>query len=832
GTIGLNDAYMAYQPALRLCFSFDRDFKDTRFRDQVGFIGLLYLHTPEVDGEEIPVTVASSGCEVSSGWSLWTSNRASTQVGWDMVRGELNVDCQRPGPNPGGVSDVRSDSTIYFSNASHGNITAMAQSDDLVIPPDSAVQFDYAWLCAYPVNNPVPDNSNAGVALEAANLIKLSQMAYQLYETGYRLPKAPSAPNMKLIPGDRQVVITWDDLPIKTPDPFLPEDDPDQNFRRWDFEGFRVYRSRTGKVGDTELLAQYDLRNGITLETGVKDKVLHVFLEDGMEADMESPSAQDTLGASHYDKQKRLGLGSDTGIKFAYVDQWDEQATFQRLTNGFRYFYRVTAYDWNMGESLESPIVFTEKNMVVPRSDANTYRVADIELGVMYDGAGNELDPSADPVVPVEEGKLLGSAVPANAFANAEVIINDAGLISSDAEYRIRIDSIVGGPGPKKNHLLDPTFNANLWQTVYVSLLDGAGKVLCSDFDQMKMDVDAFADYAEYSDGHFLLSPMPDSGRGVPFSVEFDLLGFDFNFMHLNHPEIIQGLTSPADIKIKLDYGSGNNNLPAGFRAADFEIRFVDYGIDSVSLEVWDLTHNVNVPFMDYPGAGWCLYSSWSRFFRLMKDRFRGDLTYDDIYGGGPRLKRAFPKYSPGDFPLSRAAAVRIHLCGLQLAVSSKNPPVPGDKWLVRTNFGSLPDSAGNLTPMSPRPPVSGVSYGILISPARDSQDNLDLKKIRVVPNPFIIRTPWDQSPLSKEMQFINLPNRCKIKIYTLSGHLVQVLEHNGGSNAYTRNWDGGTLVWNLQNRFNSLIASGWYIWHATDLDTGKKEMGKFAVIQ
>ena len=133
---------------------------------------------------------------------------------------------------------------------------------------------------------------------------------------------------------------------------------------------------------------------------------------------------------------------------------------------------------------------------------------------------------------------------------------------------------------------------------------------------------------------------------------------------------------------------------------------------------------------------------------------------------------------------------------------------------------------------MSPRPPVSGVSYGLRVSPAEDRADNLDLKRIRVVPNPFILRTPWDQSPLSKEIQFINLPNRCRIKIYTLSGHLVQVLNHEGGANTYSRNWKGGTLVWNLQNRFNAQIASGWYIWHATDLDTGKKEMGKFAVIQ
>ena len=583
----------------------------------------------------------------------------------------------------------------------------MSQSDDLILPPDSAVQFDFAWLCAYPINNPVPDYTDAGVIREAQNLFKTARMAVQLYQTGYRLPKAPSAPNIKLIPGNRQVTVTWDDLPIKTPDPFLPEDDPVQGFRKWDFEGFRVYRSRTGQVSDAELLAQYDLRDGITLETGIVNRLVIVYDEQGNEVEVETNSVQDTLGASPFDRQKRLGLGQDTGIKFAYVDQWDEEATFQRLTNGFRYFYAVTAYDWNMGESLESAVIFTEKNMTVPRSDANTYRVADIELSKMYDGAGNELDPLGDAVVPVELGKVLGSAVPSNAFAEAEVVINNAELIGTAGEYRIRIDSIVGGPGVKENHLLDPSFDPNLWQSVYVSLLDGSGRVVGTDFDQMKIDVNEFKDYGDYTDGHFLVSPMPDSGMGVPFSVEFNLEGFDYNFMHINEVEVLQGQTDPSEIKLKQDYGSGNNNLPAGFRAADFEIRFVDYGSDSVSLEVRDLTHNVEVPFLDYTGAGWCFYNSWSKFVRLMKDQLREELTYDDVYGGGPKLSWTIPTYSASDFPLAKAAKIRIHLCGLRMEMSSKSPPVAGDRWLVRTSYGTLPDSVGDLAPMSPRPPVS-----------------------------------------------------------------------------------------------------------------------------
>ena len=831
--------YAGYQPATRLLFTFDRDFLASGYRASTAFIGIVYLHMPEVDGEEIPMTVATAHLDESCPWHLWTSNRVPTDVGWNMFRGQLNLDRQSPGPNPGGVADPRADSTIYIANWSNSLIHGMAQSDDLVIPPDSAVQFDFAYVASLPINNPVPDNSDAGIVQEAANLVKKTELAYQLYNTGYRLPKAPAAPNLKIIPGDRKVTLTWDDVPVKTPDPFLPADDPSQGFRQYDFEGFRVYRSRTGQIDDAELLAQYDLKNGITLETGISNRMIEVIDADGNSQILESPAVQDTAGASALDAQKRYGLGSDTGLKFTYVDQWDEPSTFQRLTNGFRYFYMVTSYDWNQGESLESSLVFTEENMTVPRSDANTYMEAsaDISSTVLYDGAGNELDPLASTSAQVEMGVIQSEAVPTNSFANPVVEVSNAELITAESEYKIKVDSIVGGPGPTENHLLDPAFDYFAWQTIYVSLLDPNGNVVGTALDQMKIDLEETAVMGDVESAHFYINPSPDSSMGVPFAVEFELQPFDFQYMQVNPVEILVGAQELGGDFIEAGFNNGNQNIPAGFRAADFEIDFVAVG-DSVTMVVKDITHNVDVPFMDYPGAGWCFYGSWSRFTRLMREQFREDLTYDDIYDGGPKISRTIPNYGAGEYPLSSSERVYIHLCGLKMELKSEYPPKAGDKWLVRTNYGELPAAAedgtvsGDFSPVSPRPPVSGVSYAVNLIPADDSESNRDMSRIKVVPNPFIVSTPWDQSPLSKQIQFTHLPAHAEVRIYTLSGHLVQVLQHDGVTGSYDRDWQGGTVNWNLQNRFNSQIASGWYIWHCKDLDTGEVEMGKFAVIQ
>ncbi len=44
-----------------------------------------------------------------------------------------------------------------------------------------------------------------------------------------------------------------------------------------------------------------------------------------------------------------------------------------------------------------------------------------------------------------------------------------------------------------------------------------------------------------------------------------------------------------------------------------------------------------------------------------------------------------------------------------------------------------------------------------------------DLSVIKVVPNPYIVRAPWDLDNDYQRIQFINLPTQCTIKIYTVA---------------------------------------------------------------
>jgi hypothetical protein len=117
------------------------------------------------------------------------------------------------------------------------------------------------------------------------------------------------------------------------------------------------------------------------------------------------------------------------------------------------------------------------------------------------------------------------------------------------------------------------------------------------------------------------------------------------------------------------------------------------------------------------------------------------------------------------------------------------------------------------------------------------------------VPNPYIASSYLDLSSSQRRIEFVNLPDRCTIRIYTLGGNLVNVLNHIGANRTgwgnYT-DWDrlsagvpkeytgydnhSGTEPWNLRNRFGQTIASGLYFFHVTD-SRGKNYTGKFYVI-
>ena len=116
------------------------------------------------------------------------------------------------------------------------------------------------------------------------------------------------------------------------------------------------------------------------------------------------------------------------------------------------------------------------------------------------------------------------------------------------------------------------------------------------------------------------------------------------------------------------------------------------------------------------------------------------------------------------------------------------------------------------------------------------SQINYLSNKIKVVPNPYIVAASWEgQNPYAdgrgpRSIHFNHLPPQCKIKIFTLSGELVNTLVHN-------TSLDDGSYEWNMLTKDNLDIAYGVYFFHVEPMEDGsiydfKPHVGKFAVIK
>ncbi len=81
------------------------------------------------------------------------------------------------------------------------------------------------------------------------------------------------------------------------------------------------------------------------------------------------------------------------------------------------------------------------------------------------------------------------------------------------------------------------------------------------------------------------------------------------------------------------------------------------------------------------------------------------------------------------------------------------------------------------------------------------------LSKIKVVPNPYYGFSTLDRSKSDRFVRFTNLPLNCKIKIYTLNGDLINVINKPNDGSLFS-----STAEWNLLNQDRVPVASGIYI--------------------
>jgi predicted secreted protein len=116
---------------------------------------------------------------------------------------------------------------------------------------------------------------------------------------------------------------------------------------------------------------------------------------------------------------------------------------------------------------------------------------------------------------------------------------------------------------------------------------------------------------------------------------------------------------------------------------------------------------------------------------------------------------------------------------------------------------------------------------GLLPEEVDREQIEEEIKKVRVVPNPYMVASLWEQEfgelrrePI-RQIQFINLPPICKIHIFTIAGDRLKTIEHDGSH---------GTETWDLRAESGREIAAGIYLYLVKTDDS--EYLDRFAVIK
>ena len=100
---------------------------------------------------------------------------------------------------------------------------------------------------------------------------------------------------------------------------------------------------------------------------------------------------------------------------------------------------------------------------------------------------------------------------------------------------------------------------------------------------------------------------------------------------------------------------------------------------------------------------------------------------------------------------------------------------------------------------------------------------NVVLDIINVVPNPYYAYSKYETSKLDNRVKITNVPERCTVSIYNLSGTLVR---------QYVKDDPLTTVDWDLKNHTNVPIAGGVYIIHVDVPGIGQKILKWFGVMR
>ncbi|MDP6615353.1 MAG: hypothetical protein QF868_06705 [Candidatus Marinimicrobia bacterium] len=643
-----------------------------------------------------------------------------------------------------------------------------------------------------------------------ADITRNTNTMQNIYDNDYSFAKPPLKPTMTAVPGDKKVTLYWNDFAEKSMDPIYGSD----------FEGYRVYRSTDpgfidaytvtdayGNITFKEPLVIFDLKNGL--------KGPHPIGFNGVQFDM----------------------GEDSGLQYLYVDS-------NSVINGQKYYYGVTAYD--KGYDLD----FYEKGFA---ERENLQEIAPSECSIIMDldYKGNVVNVSENAAIVTPNVTAIGYVPPNKAIegesfvkrisgygsGRVEIEVVDPYTVKDNNEYQIVFDTLQTAN--------DVVFNVRNQEEVLETLpiLDSIARTSYAYLDSNTVLVTNHSGNNTYTPG---VDYTFNAELGL-FAVtnaemlQTEALTVSYKYYPIFHGNAMNGeMDNPifdgmriflydSDVGLNEDstlWTIGNCNYRHNVNVsriypADFELQFEGNIRDSISVDAYG-THAPfiikNVTHEDSPP------------FRI------SDYDQDDEWDPDEPIM-----IRPYEGQTSPLITIRFYQDSLDITETiifdtlfSGSDTVYTDTTIYDTTFLEVIDPVqGDIFKVAINRPFSMADIYSFTSTASkiDRAEAKDLlNQIAVVPNPYVVTASWEPKHIyqsgrgPRKIDFINLPSKCTIKIFTLSGYLVDTIEHS------TFN-ENGSESWDMLSKDGLEISYGVYLYHVEAEDIGETT-GKFAVIK
>ena len=597
----------------------------------------------------------------------------------------------------------------------------------------------------------------------APALYELKKIVQVIYEKDYRFAQPPKMPTLTATPADGKVILTWDNISdTKTRDPFLGNIN--------DFEGYKLFRATDKYFSDAEVIT-----DGYGTPMFMKP-IFQCDLKDGK------------FGFTDFGLVNGVAynLGSDTGISHVFVDN--------TVMNGRTYYYGLVAYDYG-APHIGPGISPSENNVVVELDEAEEVRSIGKNVAIV-----TPFKPAAGYVAPditIDDSNLPGGG-------EIEPSILAQSSIKKDHQYQVTFDIDTIALLPQYDYGLMYTTNSikvtdlsegtviyketplkfvgsNLIKVDSLGYwtLNTKAPFSTDVFDGVQLNVDMPFDqgYYDYANSGWVQG----SGimRVVPTIRESSYLPWDYHIIFSSDPSVYTSTTS----------------IKTGIRDA------VDDRIPTNEILL---------------GQSFGFYVKNETLLKPDGSHVLMDMVVHDVNKNGV-FDKSEDKIIVGGMRNDGKWAGTAFVIDFNLA-STATYPKSDDIFRVKFSRPFWKDDYLTFTINS----YDGINADSLSK----TMDN-----IRVVPNPYVATNVMEPAVSNqflnqrRSLMFTNVPAQALIKIFTISGVLVDEIVINNSP-------EKGVVHWDMLTREGLEIAAGMYLFHIEALATGDQKIGKFAIIK